>query len=293
VKHGARVVGSCALLVALTLPLAGCIKSKTLVVVNPDGSGNIAVRNLMSPEAASMMGSAADGFATALGATGQVAKTQDPFFKEDELRAAAAKFGEGVTYVKGTKVNENNWQGSSAVYAFADINKIRIPLDNKSDGGGGMPAEEPAAEGAKPEKFITFNLSGGSTKTLRILVPQEEDKPAADAAPAKAPAEPQAEAFGEAMGQAMMAPMLQMMKGMEMGVAVQVKGKVLKNNALHPEEDGNRIVVMEVNMDKMQTATNFAAIFQKSQGKDMPKRDLLGMPGFRFETNTAVEVQFK
>lgn len=285
--------GIVVLLAVAALSAAGCVKSKMLVVVNPDGSGNIAVRSLMSPETASMIGSMAEGLASSLGGTGQVAKAEDPFFKEDELREAAAKFGEGVTYVKGTKVSESGWQGSAAVYAFADVTKLRIPLESKMDGqmGGGDEGAE-----AKPGKLVTFEFAGGPTKKLRIVVPQDEEKAAAAPAAADAAAAPdaQAEALGNAMGQAMMAPMLQMMKGMEMGVAVQVKGKVLKNTGLHREENESRIVILDLNMDKMQTSTNFAAIFQKSQGADdMPTRELLGMPGFRFETNTAVEIEFQ
>lgn len=270
--------------------LTGCFKEKTLVVVNPDGSGNIVVSSTMSPEAAQMIGSMADGFAGAVaGGDAAAAKPKaDPFFNEDELKAKAAKLGEGVTYAKGRAQDDGGWKGSVAVYSFTDINKLRIPLNaEKKQGPGG--AGDADADAAKPKKFVTFALTGGDTKTLQIKVPQDE-KPAAETPKTdEAKKDPQE----DAMAKAMMAPMMKMMKGLEFGIAVQVKGEVLKSNALNREADG-RIVIMHMDMDKMQTSPKFAALMDSSGGgEDMPVGEMLGMPGFQFETNQVVEVQFK
>lgn len=274
---------------ALALSLTACIKEKTLVVVNPDGSGNIVVSSAMSPEAAQMIGSMAQGFAGAAGGDAAAKPKADPFFNEDELKAKAAKLGDGVTYVKGRKADENGWQGSVAVYSFADISKVRIPLneEKKMGPGGGAEAPEPDAA-TKPKKFITFALAAGDTKTLKINVPQEEQK-ASKAPAAETKKDPQA----EAMAKAMMAPMMTMMKGMEIGIAVQVKGEIVESNASQREADG-RIVLMHMDMDKLQTSPKFAGLMESAgDAKEMPVGDLLGMPGFQFETNGVVEVRFK
>jgi hypothetical protein len=273
-------------LAAVALSLVGCIKMKALVVVNPDGSGNIVVSSAMSPQVAGMMSGFASGLGGKDGAAAAVPK--DPFFDEDELKKAASKFGEGVAYVKGRKTDDAGWQGSVAVYAFTDVNKVKLDLnEGKKAGPPGMDAGDKPA-GDEKKKVVTFQFVGGDTKTLKILVPQEDKK--SGESEAKAPKAPGA----DAMAQQMMAGMLPMLKGMEVSFAVQVKGEIVSNSAQNKGADG-RVVLMEMNMDEMQTSPKFAEIIAKAQGgnKDMPADEMLGMPGFKFETNKVVEVKFK
>ncbi len=289
---------------AAALVLAGCIKQKTLVVVNPDGSGNIVVSTAMSPQMAQMMGGMADGLANAMGgATGDAkapaaAEKKDPLFNEDELKKDAGKYGEGVSYVKAHKSDENGWKGSVAVYSFGDIGKVKIPLNEDKNIGPGGDADTAAAPG-KPEKkkqFLTFALAGDDTKTLTINVPQEEKK--AEAKPAEktgddAAAGAAGKQMGDAMGAAMMGPMLSMMQGMEVGIAIKVKGKITSTTASHKQGDDG-VTILHMDADKMKDSPKFAKIMQGAQGGgDMPTSEMLGMPGFEFETNKVVEIQFK
>lgn len=264
---------------------AGCFKQKTLLVVNPDGSGNIVVSQLVSPQAAGMIGGMADSFGAALGGEARpdaAAAAKDPFFDEAKLTKEAANFGEGVTYVKGRKANENGWQGSVAVYSFSDISKVKLPMDggqNMSPPGMEVETDAPA----KSKKAVTFALAGGPEKTLTITVPQDEGAK-------KKPARAAQNAGGPDMT-AMMMPMLQ---GMEMSVAVQVKGEVTGSTALNRESDG-RVVLLEMNFDKMQASPKFKELMAGAQGGDAepPKELLLGMPGVKVETNNVVEIRFK
>ena len=268
-------------LVLAGLALTGCIKSKTLVVVNPDGSGSIVVETKMSPQMAQMVGGMADSFAGAAGGA-DVAKTakKDPLFDEEQLKKDAAKYGEGVSFAKARKAEDNGWRGSFAVYSFADITKVKIPLsDDKKVGPGG----DAASKDDRPKKFITFAFAGGATKTLTVNVPQEEQK--TDAAKPK-------DAKADASAAAMMGPVMGMLQGMEVGIAIKVKGEIVKSNATN--KDGtNGVVIMHMDADKMKDSPKFAQIMQSAQGGgDMPMGEMIGMPGFQFETNKVVEVQF-
>lgn len=282
-----------AALAAASLSLVACFKQKTLVVVNPDGSGNIVVSQLMSPQAAGMMGGMAEGLAGALGGEkqgGAAAAPQpkkDPFFDEEKLKKEASNYGEGISYVKGHKSNEEGWQGSVAVYSFADIGKVKLPLDGGRsmappglDGGDGAPA--------KTKKAVTFEFAGGDAKTLKIKVPQDDGEAKKKAKELKE-ANPQA----EEMGKAMIGAMLPMLKGMEISFAVQVKGQITGTTAMNKESDG-RVVLMQMDIDQMQTSPKFQELLAKSQGgEEPPNEDLLGIPGVKVETNQVVEIHFK
>lgn len=272
----------------VALLAAGCIKEKTLIVVNGDGSGNIVLDTAMTKEAAAMMQQTAASFSTAFGATNEAAGLkQEDLIKEDDLRKRAADFGPGVEFVRLKRTSEGGGQGAVALYSFKDVNTVRLPLQQKNGAGGEEGGGD--ADTAKPKKVVSFVFTPGDTKTLKITIPQDPKEKAA--APAAKPAKP---AGGPELDAAMMGPMLQMFKGLEMSLAVQVKGEVVKNDATHREgEKGERAVLMALNFDELMKSPNFASIFQKSQGGDMPTGELLGMPGFRYETNSAVVIQFK
>lgn len=275
----------------IALLAAGCIKEKTLIVVNGDGSGNIVLDTSMTKEAAAMMQQTAASFSSAFGATNEAGSLkQEDLIKEEDLRERASDFGPGVEFVRLKRTSDGGGQGAVAVYSFKDVNTVRLPLQQKNGAGGEVGGETEDADAAKPKKTVTFAFTPGDIKTLKISIPQDaKDKALADkkAKAAKPEGAPDLDA-------AMMGPMLQMFKGLEMSLAVQVKGELVKSNATHPEgERGERAVLMALNFDELMKSPQFGEIFQKSQGGDMPTGDLLGLAGFRYETNSQVVIQFK
>lgn len=283
------------ILPAFALLAAGCIKEKLLVVVNGDGSGNIVLDTSMTAEAAAMMQQTAASFASALGGTNATEAVKEELIKEDDLRERASDFGSGVEFVRLKRTKEEGTEGAIAVYSFKDVTKLRLPLQK----GGGPTGAADLVDGAKPEpgQAVTFAFTPGDTKTLKINVPQEpkeKAEAAAKEAPAKDKAAPAgAEGLAE-MGNAMIGPMLQMFKGLEMSIAVQVKGEIVKSTAAHRQGDkGERAMLMEVKFDELMKSPKFAGIFEKSQGGDMPTAELMGLPGFTFETSPEVVIEFK
>ena len=281
------------ILPAFALLAAGCIKEKMLVVVNGDGSGNIVLDTSLTAEAAAMMQSTAANFASAFGETNAAEAVKEELIKEDELRERASEFGEGVEFVRLKRTKDAAGEGAIAVYGFKDVTKIRLPLQKNSGAGG--PGDLAEGGEAKPGQAVTFAFTPGDTKTLKINVPQEPKEKAEKAAATEKAKDAPAGAEGlEEMGKAMMGPMLQMFKGLEMSIAVQVKGEVVKSSASHRQgEKGERAMLMELKFDELMKSPKFAGIFEKSQGGDMPTTELLGLPGFTFETSPEVVIEFK
>lgn len=212
------------LLLILTVGLMGflstsCFESSTTVKIKNDGSGTIVSSSYMNTAALGEMGGEAD-----------VA----PVPTEEELKEMAKSFGDGVTF-KSIEEGKNaaGWEGYVATYEFADINNLKL---NMNEGMDNM------AEGEEAQ-FITFKMEG---KELELNIPFE----AKEGEPTE---EEKEEAKQGAMGIAMMAPM---MKGASWSIDIEVEGEIAESNALHQE--GNKIGIITMDMEEMLTTPNLA-----------------------------------
>jgi hypothetical protein len=108
------------------------LKTKVLVRVNPDGTGNIVVSQLLSDQAISMMaaqfGNMSADFGGAMPGIDTTNAIDRLHYNERVLRKLGRIYGSGVTYVKGKEVRQAGARGSIAVYAFEDVNDIQIEL---------------------------------------------------------------------------------------------------------------------------------------------------------------------
>ena len=125
-------------LLALTLALitafsfSSCIQSESVVTVKTDGSGTIENKTTMGGALMQMM----QGFGQQLGAEPGSVPENPLAPDEEQLKAAAADFGEGVTFVGVEEVKGADGSvGVVAKYAFEDINKVSL---NPEDAFGAM-----------------------------------------------------------------------------------------------------------------------------------------------------------
>jgi hypothetical protein len=100
-RAGSKALGILLLGIA-PLVLAGCMEIETVVRVNPDGSGTITERLVMSNEIVEMMKEMAP--------EGQPVE----LFNEQELLDAAPGYGTGVTYVSANNVETEFGKGYEA-----------------------------------------------------------------------------------------------------------------------------------------------------------------------------------
>jgi hypothetical protein len=111
-------------LTGLALVATGCIRSASLIQVKPDGSGTI--EQTMMVNLAVVKGMMA-GMGTAAGKT-----PPGTVLNEADFKRAAERMG--VQPVSLTPVKEGNFEGQKAVYAFDDINKVRVDQDPQMSG---------------------------------------------------------------------------------------------------------------------------------------------------------------
>ncbi len=215
----------------LVAALGGCFSEETVIKVKADGSGTIVVTTKMKSAKIKEFQAMMEGFAP----PGEQGK-EKPIFTEEQARAKAAKYGEGVEFVSSEKLTGKDEEGIKATYSFKDITKVRF--EQKPDSPLG---EMPASPDQKPEK-VTFKLekSGGNV-ILTAVSPafkpkegEEEDKKVEE----KEKPDP---------GQVAM--MKQFLGGMKFGLVIEVAGKIVKTNA--PHVNGSAVTVLEMDFDAL------------------------------------------
>jgi hypothetical protein len=289
-------------LFALTLALitalsfSSCIQSESVVTVKTDGSGTIENKTTMGGALMQMM----QGFGQQLGAEpGSV--PENPLAPDEEkLKAAAADFGEGVTFVGVEEVKGADGSvGVVAKYAFEDINKVSLnpedafgamkdvgEMGQQMSGQGGAP---PAADDEKKNEHpITFNFSAGSPATLAINFPQPDSdstKPKGDDSPSSP---------SEAPDPTQMAMAQQMLGDMRFGLTLQVDGEVESSDASYQE--GNATTLFSIQMGKMLgDPANLGKMqaLENEEDFNKVKESLKDIDGMQFETKETVTIKFK
>ena len=292
--------------------LGGCIKVKQIVIVNPDGSGNVVVSQALGAEAVAMMTQMAAGFASQLGGDAKEAPKQpeNPLYDLEKLREAAADLGEGVTFVKASEINTNGTKGAIAVYSFTDVTKLHLKTKQEGPGmGAGFGAAEPPKAGK--EESISFGFTKGDTSKLVIHMPDMKPKTGTAAGGAAKPATtgdakggdavpPELAALGLGGGKDANAgmAMMQMFKGMEIQFAVQVKGEVVKHDASNQDKaNPTRFVLMHMNMDELMKTPDFQKMLasgdQAGGDEDEQMKKFFSLPGAQLETKPEVTIEFK
>jgi hypothetical protein len=256
------------LLALLALILVGCMEVETLVKVNPDGSGQVEERFLMGSQLSAM--------AAGLGSTGEGSSA----FNKRELSQRASEMGKGVELASAEAIQEGGRQGYLAVFAFDDINELRIN-QNPSD-----KAAAPGMEQQTVEEFITFQFTPGDPAELKIISPEPEFTPEEDAADKGGMG-----GMGDA-DPAMLGMMKEMFKDMRIAMAIEVNGEIQKTNAAY--QQGNRLTLMELDFGKLVgDMENFKALAQANPQSVAEAQELTkGMEGIKVQLEPELLVRF-
>ena len=276
-----KILPSLLALVA-ALSFTGCFQIDKNVQVKPDGSGTITETITMGSAMITQMKAMASGFGDAAGGADAKAKGFE-LFDEAKLKAEASKMGEGVTFVSGKKITAKDREGYTAVYAFTDIDKVKLST-NPPDMGGGGNLKMTSKEDSEP---VTFALVKGKTAELTVTTPAM--KPAA----AKSKEEAAADAAQEAMSEAMLPMMQQMFKDMRMKMSVEVVGKITATNAANKE--GSKVTMLDVDFNKIlaDPAKMKAMTKIKDPNSAEAKACLKSVPGMKVETANPVKISFQ
>jgi hypothetical protein len=208
---------------AAVLPaLAGCFKSKVVVHVNADGSGQVVETS----------------HAKTIDLGLPMAPTSPVDKAKERAAKAVANMGEGVTVESVSELpKDGDWQGVKVVYAFSDINKLQmVPVPLSS----GDSAEE-GQENAPPrkEEMVTFSFQEGAAgQSPKLTVHMPPLSKATGGATEEAPPE------------AMYGLLKQMFEDAEIQVAVQVDGAITNTNSKFVSKSNKAVGLLRMDLGR-------------------------------------------
>ena len=258
-----------AVLLDAALALSGCFQFRTLLHLAPDGSGTIEETVLFSDLVRSML---------------PVDSTQ-ALYDEAALRARADSFGTGVRFVRVDSMAENGYTGYQAVYAFDDVNTVRL-LPSTGEGSG------LSGESQSSIPALAFAYTPG--RELRVTVPREaaaEDATPLDSAAVAAKVE-------EIRQQVQQSALLRgFMNDARLAVVVELPAPVASTNARYVE--GGVLTLVDLHfgafLDLMEADPELAARLQlaeTAEDREAVLRALNEHEGLRFEPEETVTVTF-
>ncbi len=310
----ARRMGTVLALAGLTLCSSGCFKTRVVVRVNPDGSGELLVGNLMSRGMIAQMEKQMEQMAAQMRAMGAEAPTRKPIqetmVSERLLRHLAPIYGE-VEFVAARPLEQEGYVGAVAQYRFKDVRKIWVPFGNQQGQAMGAmmstgeEAELPPVESQRDEKAsIAFDwapaAAGGGKLTVQMpKLPEREieDDPNWEL-PKESDLTRQIAMQGEELAQTLgIKPgmtheevLKQLFGGIEMRIEVQMAGTVKSTTAQYPAEGRkNAFTVFLMDFGKILNSRKGLRLFSEgnAMGGDVPPL-IKGVPGIEIEQGEVV-----
>jgi hypothetical protein len=266
-------------ILGLAVSLGGCLQSTTVINLKADGSGTIEQTMTMNPQVAAQLQQMASGF----GAQG--GEKKGGLFNEQDLRAAAPKMGDGVTFLSATPIHTAEAEGTKALYAFTDITKLRMNQKPSAPGGAGAMGGMPGGSGAEDMLFRFAKTPAGTSK-VTVVFPEAKFEEARKAKPAAE----KAAKTNDPMQAAAMGMVKQMMSGLKIAIFMQPAGRILKTNS--PYLEGQRVTLLEMDFGQLM---GDEAMLQKLQGAgslEEAKALLKGVKGLKVNTDREVSVEF-
>jgi hypothetical protein len=283
------------LLVGLSLVTTGCFSADTLIRLNLDGSGTVVQKMMVSTEMLAQMQAMVSGFATSAGGTaGTSGSTKPPdLFAETQVRSQAAKMGQGVSFVFSRKIKVGKMEGVEAVYAFKDINQLRV--SEKPDNPALQGTQSKNGEQGKATTF-RFQKLADSHAVLTIVAPVSKPRSTTEA---DSHQEPVLESGAES-GSRRTPPSLEQMEqakrlleGMRFSLAVEVQGQVVQTNS--PYVEGSKVTLLEMDFSQLLKNEDLSkqASFFNGQSLEDAKALLRQVKGFKVNLEPEVQIEFE
>ena len=249
------------LFVAVTC--SACLRSTTVISVKPDGSGTIVQETGVSPQMLAML----EGMAG--GKSGQIPPVKEMFGEEQARKAADAM---GVQFLSGEPIKTADLEGYRARFAFADIGKLHMRLNQQTT------ASLEGKKASDPPFGFAFE-KGSSSSRLTIDMPDMQS-----------PAEPlglkNMDAGNAEQAQQAIAMMKMFTRGMFVDVSLEIDGRILKTDAQHVQ--GSRVTLLQLDFDTL--LANEAALQKLQKATDL--KGLSDIPGLKIVTNPKLNIEF-
>ncbi len=252
-------------LILMVLLFSGCLQVHTVVRVNTDGSGTI--------EESVTYGKSIGILKEVFDADGDELR---------EVKDRSRSYGDGVSYVSSDRIRTNESRGHRAVYAFKDINAVRLNQNpNRVVNTGDRKSKSDAPK--TKDEFVTFRLTRGQPARLTILMPQEERSSISirkDRKPTP----------GDE-GKLELARWL--LGDFAVSTVVEVEGRVVGSNATFRR--GSNVTLIDIDLDDLLDSEGF--LEEASQYEELSLHDAKTLmkkyPGIKVELNKEVTVSFQ
>ncbi len=296
----------CAIIICVIL--SGCIRDDTVIHVKQDGSGTIEDTVMLSNELIESLQNMAKGLvegvpdANAKGDTNtntdakdsvkdkdgakNKAEVQDPIqTMMKDAQSREKQYGPDVKFVSATPVKTETMSGYKAIYAFRDINTLRI---NQNPGNKtGMPTDG-KDKSQKKEEIINFKFVKGPVSTLTVTMPETEK----DKKPADEVKQDGQQNTGEAdPASAEMTKMI--FKDMSIRLVLEIEGAIVNTNATY--RDKSQLTLIDMNFGKIIENVKAFEKLNAMQPKTIEETKELvkGIEGLKIEMNNPVVVSFQ
>ena len=249
----------------MALSCTGCFQMTTVMKLKGDGSGTIDHRMLFTTQALAQLRQ----FAALGGGRGAIDPTS-----EQQAREMATALGPGVTYVSSQPVTTATGQGRDAIYAFADVNQLRVAAQPAPPGGGAIRAPGIDTDAATLTFSLTHEPNGNAV--LHINVPEPS----------------LFENFGSNSAATQQLPMFKsMLAGARISLGVEPAGAIVKSTS--PFVDGQRVTLLEVDLDRvLKDSDALIAKLQAARSNDEMKAILRETPGLKMTLEREITIEF-
>jgi hypothetical protein len=257
-----------ALLVTGALSCAGCFNMTTILKVGGNGSGTITHTMLLTTQAVAQLRQL-----SALG--GGRGSTFDPL-SEAQARAMTSVLGEGVTFVSSAPLTTPLGQGRESIYAFTDINRLKVSTQPPAPAGVNIQANGMSTEG----ETVTFSLTreANGNAVLHINVPEPnflDDLRSGN---------------GAGPGASQMAMIKSLLAGAHVLLGVEPMGTLVRSSS--PYVEGSRVTLLEVDLDQMLKDDTLTSRLQGAKTQDEMKAIIKGTPGLKINFDRQITVEF-
>lgn len=268
------------ILLLAILPLvlfSGCLQIDTKLNLKQNGSGIIEETFLMKNSVVNMMKELASAFDST--------KT-DGFnlFNEEELKAKASNFGEGVKYLSSEKIVTDGYEGFKVIYSFADINKVKInpAQEDKIPFGDELTNSEKVVS----NEYLKFKFKKGSPSTLVINFPEqkEDENISLD--------EEVTEVEDSIATTEQMQKLIEMFDGMKISLTINFDKNIQETDASYT--NGSEITLMKIDFSEIIKNKDILEDLQKNKPESLGGfQKIIGeLPGIKIETKEKVTVIF-
>jgi len=271
--------------------LFGCFQTDTVIRIKPDGSGVIEETFLLSNSLLESFQELSKGFAGDDNDTKNEAKIekQDPvqgMIKDAQSREN--QYGPDVKFVSAIPLKTETMGGYKAIYAFKDINTLKV---NQNPGNK---TKKPGAGEENPakEEIILFKFVKGPVSTLTVTMPKNKDGKEVQVPKGEAQNKGEVQNKGEADPKAAEVAKT-FLKDMGIRIALEIDGTILKTNATYRKK--SELTIVDLNFGKLiENKDVFEKVIAASPKTIEEAKELVkGIEGLKIEMTNPIVVEFK